>query len=154
MKVKVLIGALVVLMVMNLAALGSFMFMHLHGGRHHGGHSGERRMHRWVMRNVPEGDRERLMRTMRSFHEDVSPLAEQTRKLEDELISSMRQDPAPRAHIDSLLEQISHNRLEIARRATDRMIAMGDSLTPDERGHMVDALMRSRHLGRESRRNK
>jgi hypothetical protein len=54
----------------------------------------------------------------------------------------------PRAHIDSLLEQISKNRLEIARRATDRMIAMGDSLTPDERGRMADALLRFRNLGR------
>jgi Spy/CpxP family protein refolding chaperone len=152
MKVKVLIGALAVLMVMNMAALGAFFFFHLHA-RHHGLHGRERFTHRWVMRNVPEGDRERLMRTMRSFHEEVRPLAEQTGKLEEELISSMRKDPAPRAHIDSLLEQISQNRLEIARRATDRMIAMGDSLTPDERGHMVDALMRSRHIGREGRRD-
>src|SRR5258705_1802061 len=129
MKVKVLIGVLVVLMVMNLAARGSFMFMHLHGDRHHG-HSGERRMQRWVMRNVPEEDRERLMRTMRSFHEEVRPLAEQTGKLEEELISSMRQDPPPRAHIDSLLEQISHNRLQDPRRATDRMIPLAESLTP------------------------
>jgi uncharacterized membrane protein len=146
MKVKVLIGALVVLVIMNVAALGSFLFLHLHA--RHQGTMREPMAHRWVMRNVPEKDRDRLFRTMRSIHDDLRPLAEDTGKLEDDLIRSMRQDPAPRAHIDSLLEQISKNRLEIARRATDRMIAMGDSLTPDERGHMVDAMMRFRRAGR------
>jgi Spy/CpxP family protein refolding chaperone len=150
MKVKLLVGVLVVLMIMNVAALGSFLFLHLHG-RHGGGHGGDR-THRWVMRNVPEQDRERLFRTMRSFHEEVRPLVEQTGDLESQLIASMRQDPVSRARVDSLLEQISRNRLEIARRATDRMIAMGDSLTPDERGHTVDALMRFRH-GQRGRSN-
>jgi heavy-metal resistance protein len=147
MKVKVLIGALVVLMLMNVAALGSFLFLHLHA--RHQGNDRARYSHRWVMRNVPAKDRDTFFNTMRSIHDDVHPLAEDTGKLEDELIRSMRKDPVPRAHIDSLLEEISKNRLEIARRATDRMIAMGDSLTPDERGHMVDAMMRFRHLGRQ-----
>jgi uncharacterized membrane protein len=104
-------------------------------------------VHRWVLRNVPEKDRDKFFHTARSIHQDIGPLAEQTRDLEKQLINSMRKDPIPRAHIDSLLEQISRNRLEIARKATDRMIAMGDSLTPDERGHMADALLRFRNLG-------
>ena len=146
MKVKLLVGALVVLMIMNVAALGSFLFLHLHGDRAPGP-GRERLVHRWVARNIPQEDREQLFRTMRSFHQEVQPLVEQTADLEAQLIATMRENPVPRARIDSLLEQISHNRLEIARRATDRMIAMGDSLTPDERGHMVDALMRFRRGG-------
>jgi hypothetical protein len=59
----------------------------------------------------------------------------------------MKKDPVPRAHIDSLHQQISANRLEIARRATDRMIAMGDSLSPAEREHMIDAMARMRRGG-------
>jgi hypothetical protein len=100
------------------------------------------------MRNVPEKDRQKFFRTVHSVHEDIGPLADSTSVLEKQLINSMRQDPAPRAHIDSLLEQISRNRLDIARRATDRMIAMGDSLTPDERGRLVDAILRFRRFGK------
>ena len=156
MKVKLLVGALVVLVIINIAALGSFWFMHFHG-RHHGGgrHHRDHRSHRWA--SVSNDEREKLFRAMKSFHEDVKPITEQTGKLEEDLIASMRKDPVPRAHIDSLLEQISKNRLEIAHRATDRMIAMGDSLSPDERGHLVDALMRFRHGqfgGREGRHHR
>ncbi|HKW15593.1 MAG TPA: periplasmic heavy metal sensor [Candidatus Krumholzibacteria bacterium] len=144
MKVKVLIAALIVLIVFNVAALGAFFFFHVHG--HHQPKQLDR-AHRFALRYVPEKDREKFFRTARRLHQDIGPLADQTRDLEKQLINSMRQDPVPRAHIDSLLEQISKNRLEIARTATDRMIAMGDSLTPDERGHMADALLRFRNLG-------
>jgi hypothetical protein len=144
MKVKLLVGALLVLVLINIAALGSFWFLHAHG-RHHGDrrYDREHRSHRFA--NVSEDERQKLFRAMKSFHEDVKPLSDATAKLEDDVVASMRKDPVPRAHIDSLLEQISKNRLELARRATDRMIAMGDSLSADERGHMVDALMRFRH---------
>jgi hypothetical protein len=144
MKVKFIIGALVVLLIMNIAAVGSFFYLHHHSSQYHKGD----RVHRWVLRNVPAGDREKFFRTVKSVHEDIGPLADSTSGLEKQLINSMRQDPVPRAHIDSLLEQISRNRLEIARRATDRMIAMGDSLTPDERGHIVDAILRFRKFGK------
>jgi uncharacterized membrane protein len=144
MRVKFIIGALVVLLIMNIAAAGSFFYLHHHEREYHEGD----RMHRWVLKNVPEKDREKFFRTVRTVHQDIGPLADSTSALEQQLINSMRQDPVPHAHIDSLLEQISRNRLEIARRATSRMIAMGDSLTPDERGHMVDAILRFRKFGK------
>lgn len=144
MKVKVIIGALVVLLIMNIAAVASFFYLHHHVRQYQRGE----RVHRWVMRNVAERDREKFFRTVHTIHDDIGPLADSTSELEKHLINSMRQDPVPRAHIDSLLEQISRNRLEIARRATDRMIAMGDSLTADERGHMVDAILRFRRFGK------
>ena len=89
-----------------------------------------------------------LIRTARALRQDIGSLADETGALEKDLIRSMGQNPVPRAHVDSLLEQIATNRLEINRKATDRMIAMGDSLTAEERGHMVDALLRFRNLGR------
>ncbi|HET6350244.1 MAG TPA: periplasmic heavy metal sensor [Candidatus Krumholzibacteria bacterium] len=149
MKVKLLVGALAVLVIMNIAALGSFWFMHNHAPQFREDFRRGDRMGRWS--GAPEmspEDRRRLFRTMRSFHQEIRPLARQTADLEQDLIKSMGEDPVPRAHIDSLLEQISRNRLEIARRATNRMIAMGDSLSPEQREHMTDALMRMRRGGR------
>ncbi len=144
MKIKVLVGVLVALIVINLAALGSFLYLH-----HHAKNAKQpNRAHRFAIRYVPEKDRPKFFRTARALRMDIGTLAEETSALEKDLINSMRENPVPRAHVDSLLEQISRNRLEINRKATDRMIAMGDSLTNDERGRMVDALLRFRHLGR------
>ncbi len=144
MKIKILVGVLVALMVINIAALGSFLYLH-----HHAKNAKQpNRAHRFAIRYVPEKDRAKFFRTARARRMDIGPLAEETSALEKDLIASMRQNPVPRAHIDSVLEQISRNRLEINRKATDRMIAMGDSLTDDERGRRVDALLRFRHLGR------
>jgi len=144
MKVKILIGALVVLMIINVAALGSFLYLH-----HHARNARQPdRAHRFAIRYVPEKDRAKFFRTARALRQDIGPLADETGALEKDLIHSMGQNPVPRAHVDSLLEQISRNRLEINRKATDRMIAMGDSLTAEERSHMADALLRFRNLGR------
>lgn len=147
MKVKWLVGALVVLVIINIAALGSFWYMHHQApppgpGFERSGR-GEK-MERRHGRNLSRDERRRLFRAMRSFHQDVRPLIDQTDALEEDLIASMKQDPVPRARVDSLLEGISQKRLEIARLATDRMIAMGDSLAPEDRERMLDALMRFR----------
>ena len=144
MKIKILVGVLVALMVINIAAFGSFLYLH-----HHAKNTKQpNRAHRFAIRYVPEKDRAKFFRTARALRMDIGPLAEETSALEKDLIESMRQNPVPQAHVDSLLEQIASHRLEINRKATDRMIAMGDSLTNDERGRMVDALLRFRHLGR------
>jgi len=146
MKVKILVGALVLLVVMNLAALGSFWYMQSRAPRPHSGWSQDdgNRERRYGVQDMSREERRRLLRTMQSFRDEVRPLKEQTRQLEADLVASMREDPVPRARIDSLLQAISNNRLEIARRATDHMIALGDSLSPTEREHVIDVLMRLR----------
>lgn len=151
MKVKLLVGALVVLMIMNIAALGTFWFMH-----HQTSHFRDRPGREWRMRHgggndLSREERQRARRAMRSIHQDLRPLIDETASLEDDLIASMKKDPAPTAHIDSLLEQISAKRLEVARRATDRMIAMADSLSPAERDHMIDAMVKFRRGGFDGR---
>jgi uncharacterized membrane protein len=105
------------------------------------------RLHRQLIGEFRPEERRRLVRAMRSFHEETYPLAQETRALEEDLIASMGEDPVPRTRIDSLLQRISANRLEIARRATDHMIAMGDSLSPEQREHITQALIRMRAPG-------
>jgi uncharacterized membrane protein len=147
MKVKLLVGALVVLVVMNIATIGAFLFVQLHHSPAPVSWRGRDRaeqLHERLLGDLSRPERRRLFGAMRSFHEETRSLYEETAALERDLITSMNESPAPRAHIDSLLQQISANRLEFARRATDRMIAMGDSLTPEERAHMIEALMRMR----------
>jgi hypothetical protein len=58
MKIKIVIAALVVLMIVNVAALGSFLYLH-----HHARHQPQQldRVHRWVLSQCArEGPREVL----------------------------------------------------------------------------------------------
>jgi Spy/CpxP family protein refolding chaperone len=161
MKVKLLVGALALLIVMNLAALGAFLVVQTHHrspmGWHHGGDRGAARMgdrggararlHDHLMGQLGPEERKKLFASMKEFHEKNGDMMRQTHMMEEDAIASMRQDPVPRAHIDSLLQQISANRLEIARHATDQMIALGKTLTPDQREHLMDAIMHMRGDG-------
>lgn len=144
MKTRLLVGAVILLVVVNLAALGSFWYMHART-EHAGNQSPGRE---WRMRNfgkdMSRDERERLLRTVQGFRREVRPLIEQTRDLEAELMEAMRKNPVSLEHIDSLNVAISQKRLEIARHATDRMIALGDSLEPEQREEMLKTLMRYR----------
>jgi uncharacterized membrane protein len=144
MKIKLLVGAVIVLIIVNLAALGSFWFMHAKAGQGRDTRPGRE----WRMRNfgrdMPRDERERLLRMVQGFRRETRPLIEETRDLENQLMEAMRQGSASREHIDSLNVAIAQSRLEIARRATERMIALGDSLNPDQREEMMKTLMRYR----------
>ena len=138
MKIKWLVGALIVLVVLNLAALGAFLFASFHRDDWRGPRGARPP---FMAGHSPE-DRRTLFRAMRSLHDQIGPLVEQTDRLETELIASMGKDPVPQARIDSLLSEISSKRLEIARKATHHMIALGDSLSAEEREHMMNMLVR------------
>jgi uncharacterized membrane protein len=142
MKIKVLVGALVFLMLVNLAAIGAILFVHL---RHARSFPGVRDLARGrPLATLDREERRALFRAMREHHEQSRDLIEATHVLEDEAIAAMGENPVPRARIDSLLERISENRLEIARRATGHLIEMGESLGPEEREHMMEVLMHVR----------
>lgn len=149
MKVKILVGALGVLVAMNLAALGAFLFVQTHHEAPPGWHrgAGRGRGHERVMGQLGPEERKKLFASMQEFHAKYGDLMRQTRTLEQDVLKSMREDPVPRAHIDSLLQQISQNRLEIARHATDQMITLGKTLTPEQREHLMDAIMHMRGDG-------
>ena len=142
MKTKFLVIAIVALVLVNVAALGSFWYMHWN--EHTGKASAPAVSTDTWSKDLSASERERLGRTVSSFRREVQSLIDQTRAYESDLLASMAKDPAPRAHIDSLLESISKNRLEIARRATDKMLAMGDSIPDAERRNMMRALRRLR----------
>jgi uncharacterized membrane protein len=149
MKVKILVGALILLVAMNLAALGAFLMIQTHHRPPvEWSRSGSRgRLHERLIGQLGPEERKKVFESMRAFHEKNGDLMRETRQLEDAAISAMREDPVPRARVDSLLQQISANRLEIARRATDEMISLGKTLSPEQREHLLNAIMHLRGDG-------
>jgi hypothetical protein len=150
MKIKLLVGTLVLLIVVNIAAIGAFLAVQMHHPRAHREFRGRLKHDRPFARFNRE-KRQDVLESMQQFHEEIGGLVKETAALEDDVASVMGESPVRRERIDSLLVRISANRLEIARRATDRMIEMGETLAPDEREHLMRALMRMR--GHRERRD-
>lgn len=149
MKIKLLVGALVLLLIVNISAVVMFVIVNQRQSHLMASWPMAGRMDRAgrMPGDLSVEERHKLLTAMSDFHQETHGLMEKTRALEDDVITSMSEDPVPRAHIDSLLQQISDNRLELARRATDRMIKMGRSLTPQEREHIMRAIVRYRGGG-------
>jgi hypothetical protein len=156
-KVKLLIGALVFLIVLNLATIGSFVYTQWNRG-------GDRALPerfapdapRAVARNrgegerarrsmpVPPGKRAELRRLLSELREETEELRSRTATLEEKVLETMRLDPVPRTELDSLLSEIAAARLEISRKATEKLIEARTHLTPEQLEHFYEMVLRSR----------
>lgn len=151
MKIKILIGVLVFLILVNIATIGSFLWMLKWGkpadrfqrdfSRRHtqAPFAGER-----PMRHIRPELRNQLRDNFRKLNRETRDLRATIHDLEAQTFSLMQQDPVPIGRVDSLLEEISLARLEISRMATRNMIETHSSLTPEERRMFFDALLGSR----------
>jgi hypothetical protein len=159
-KVKLLIGALIFLIVLNLATIGSFVYTQWKRGREHaawaptppdlqrsGRSTGDTVRSR---RHAGFGHEERaeLWRLLSEFMEETAELRSKTTDLEEQVFDRMRRDPVPRAELDSLLAEIASVRLEITRRATDKLIEARAHISPEQLEHFYERILGSRSDGR------
>ncbi|MBP1778245.1 MAG: hypothetical protein H6Q86_4256, partial [candidate division NC10 bacterium] len=75
---------------------------------------------------------------------ETEDLRTKMRDLEDGVFDLMQSDPVPVARVDSLLAEISHTRLEIARIASRKLIEAKGVLPPEEERFFFDAILESR----------
>lgn len=163
MKPKLLIGILVVLIALNLATIGSFVFMQWRrGGRDYLAP----RQPDWQNRSRQESqlkdpplhprfrldseDRLVLRELLSDFYRDTEELRAHVRELEVEAFALMERDTVPRSELDSLLVDISAARFEIQRAAVDKLIESKEFLSPQQQKHFFQAILSSRggrHMG-------
>ncbi|UCH83723.1 MAG: periplasmic heavy metal sensor [Candidatus Latescibacterota bacterium] len=152
MKLRVLIGILVFLIIVNLATIGTFLFVQFTRrpavppdwkdfgpGMHsqHGKHSEIREhMH---FRNE---EREKLITLLHEFRNETQELRDHVRDLERSAFELIQKDPAPRAQIDSLLKEISQTEYEISAIAATRLIEAKKILPPEQQKHFFNAIHR------------
>jgi len=151
MKLKVLVGALVLLIVLNLATIGTFLYVHFTRPEmppvvdgpeftHRDADSGRRlRLHR-----LPSEHREALVGLLREFHSETEDLRTRLDALEGGVFDLMQGDPVPVARVDSLLGDVSRVRLEISRIATRKLIKAKGVLPPEEQRIFFDAILQAR----------
>lgn len=130
MKTKVLVGALLFLIVLNLATLGTWLYVRFVGPPEQprlsvGGPPA-------LMRQLDEATQEKLREVMMSFRDDVMPLQRQVRRAEDSVALLLQQDPVPVKTIHGLLRRIADLRTSVSERAVERLVATKSFLTPEQ----------------------
>jgi hypothetical protein len=156
-KVKVLIGVLVALIVLNLATIGSFMYwrwrsprsevtvwpVHSPEGRRGLGARAERRRENPAFRPSRE-ERQQLMALLEEFRSETGELRKKIYEDENRVLSLMQSDNVRRDEVDSLLVEISRSRLEMGRLAVGKLIESKAYLSPQQQHRFFDSIILSR----------
>jgi hypothetical protein len=150
MKTKILIGILVFLIIVNLATIGTFLYLKFarpgpdglampgDGGRPPG------RAFRDPMAHLSADQRNKLNELMRGFHDESRALNDKVRDLEETTFRLLHESTIPNDSIDLTLRQMADLRLEISRKATQRLIAAKAFLDPAQQDILFDAIMKAR----------
>ena len=157
MKLKIWIAILSFLTVFNLAAIGTFLLLHSTrkpGDRdfRHAGPRGaffDRDRH-----GLPREKWERLTTLIREFRDETRDLRARADELENDIVELMQEDHVDRAAVDSLLEEVSAVRLEIGKKATDKMIEAKEFLSLEQQEVFYHAILRSRPGGPPGRNHR
>jgi len=163
-KLKVMIGVLVFLIVLNLATIGTFVYTQwkrsgpeyafpgpMGPERPLDERFGSRRGSRSRLR-LPDAQRRELHALFDEFLTETAELREHVRDLESQTFALMQRDNVSRPQLDSLLGEIAATRLEISRRAADQLIKSKTHLTPESRKAFYDAILDSRPRMRQGMR--
>jgi Spy/CpxP family protein refolding chaperone len=148
MKIKLLVGVLVLLILINLATIGTHLYLRFF--RHEGGPPGHLLPPGHMppmMEQMSEEQRHKLFALMDSFHEETDGLRKHTGELEGEAFKLLQQNPVQQEKVDAKLKELADVRLEISRKAVEKMIEAKSFLTPEQQQHFFDAVMSGRPPG-------
>jgi len=156
-KLKLLIGVLVFLIVLNLATIGSFVYMRWTGGRAElappAPPSPEDRMMGRPGRAKPDRpgpfrlrteERAELGKLLAELRSETSDLERRIEELEGQVFEKAREETVDRGAVDSLLFDISTARLEISQIVVSKLLEAKSHLTPEQQELFYKALLRAR----------
>lgn len=149
MKVKILIGLLVFLILVNLATIGTFLWMVSRGpgaGDVRRGWFGKPHMNAPFaegrrMRHMPAEQKERLEALLQSFRDETIDMRTRIHELEAQTFAQMQRDPVPVERVDSLLDELSATRLAMSKLTARKLIESKSFLSPEEQGMFFNALL-------------
>lgn len=145
MKIKILVGILVLLIIVNLATIGSYFYYQ----------SQQNDLPPWHRANVQADtshvfsrnfDRKKMQRLrmlMRDFHENSQDLMREAKAAEEALFEMLQKDTTTTA----IYEQIDHLkeiRGKVAKRAVEHLMEAKSFLSPEEQRRFLHAIMQMR----------
>jgi hypothetical protein len=164
MKLKVLVGILIILIVINLATIGSYFYMlHKHDGRfwhrpplpwmthlERPDRPPRERPGRALMQRLSRTEREQLTQLLTDLRMETEDLRTSIHTMESEVMEALRQDSIPLQRVDSLLKDIADIHLEISHEATNKLIEAKSYLSPEQQALFYDAILQAHTYGHGS----
>jgi len=142
-KTKFLVGILVFLIVVNVAILGTYLYVRFLApedpafGFPGGGPPP-------VMMDLDPAAREQLRDVMMEFRQEARPLQEQIAQAEDSIALLLGQDPVPTEAMDGLFKRIADIRVSINRMAVQRLVQAKSFLSPEQQRVFFRAILEAR----------
>jgi uncharacterized membrane protein len=151
MKLKVLVGFLVLLIAINLGTIGSYLYFQIsekdkafippEQTQPPFNHV-ERRSLR-----LKKNQRRELRKLLHELHYESQDLRLKLMRLEEETFSLLQADTIAAIVLDEKLKAVAMVRLEMSRKAVRKLIETKSFLSPDQRQHFFEAIMQVRPGG-------
>jgi len=141
MKMKLLVGFLIFLIVINLATIGSFLYFQWRNRPLVDPLNGLSRQVPPLEQQLTPGQLEKLATLVDQFREDTRIASEKLHAREEILFNMMRKNPLPKDSVYATVEEIGRMRGEIGKRAVDRLIETNQILTPAQQELFFRAIM-------------
>ena len=149
MKMKILVGALVFLIAINLATIGTNVYYNVF-------RNVEQQMRDFPpgaqpplpLRNLGSKERVQLLELMKKFHDETRDLRDSARDMEREMSKIILENPVSQDKLDAKLQDIARLRMEISKKAAARFIEAKSFLAPGQQELFFGAIMQA-HPGME-----
>ena len=148
MKLKILVGVLIFLIAINLGTIGSYLYFQIFkldkevvtaDLKQPTFHHGKRRRLR-----LDKNQRKELRKLLRELHSESRDLRLNLMRLEEEAFNLLGVDTIAEDELDKKLKDIADIRLEMSRKAIQKLIETKSFLSPDQRQHFFQAIMQVR----------
>lgn len=147
MKLKILIGVLVFLIIVNLATIGSFVYMQMNGSKDeqaenfHNNQNGPPPQQE-LMLMLSRKQKDQLRDMLDKFQSKVYPYKEQIRILDDKTYELLIQNPVPENELNENLKRISDIKLKISKLAMQNMLDAKSILSSEQLELFYNAVIR------------
>ncbi|HLF14573.1 MAG TPA: hypothetical protein VI932_06770 [Bacteroidota bacterium] len=151
MKLHPLVGVLIFLTIVNIAAVDTYVYYQIvHGPRAMGdvfpsdpGAEGTGQGITAVSR-LDSAQRKEIAKIKTMFKSNTGGIFERLKVLDDEIYDLIQRDPVPQDAIDERLRELSDLRLRRSRIAVNTLLETRSLLTREQRGELFKAIFRTR----------
>jgi Spy/CpxP family protein refolding chaperone len=147
MKIKILIGVLLVLIVINLGTIGTYLYLQLSRDKNPPWSQTRQRSFPHDQRpemKLDKQQRQQLRNLLMEFRQENQETRSQIRELERITFDLLQKENVPVSQINQNLKQLSDQRLKLMEAAVEKMIKAKSFLNPEQQKRFFDFIMESR----------
>lgn len=140
-KLKILIGALVFLIVVNLATLGSYIYFRVQHKQPEFVGDFPGRFSRPPHLDLDKEQRRHLFELRKNFEEDTKEISEEIARTREEIYQILKQDSVPMEVVEEKLQKVANLRMQIEKMAIRNLLEARQYLNPQQMDHLYRFLL-------------